>query len=257
MHDPLNGHIFGDSERLFLNTELGCASSCSYCYLPIENYPIGSRTLSRISAAQLLAAIEANAQIRRGRSGTLFSIGCFSECWDSRNWRETISLISGLLPLGNNIQVATKRKISSHALAPLASLTGFKAQVHFYISSSTITQWRHYEKGTTPVLKRFESFSVCKEFGISVHLYIKPVLPNITIQDAEKYGDIMRSYGVSAIVGEQFESNDMGSLAPISKKLVISEHADVQQLRDILSQYGEVFCNSTDTFVIGESASAC
>ena len=49
-----NEYIFGDSNRLFLNTALGCSSACSYCYLPTLGYPISTNNIElKISAEHL------------------------------------------------------------------------------------------------------------------------------------------------------------------------------------------------------------
>jgi len=37
----LNNYLYGNKERLFLNTNLGCNAQCSYCYLPILNFNLG------------------------------------------------------------------------------------------------------------------------------------------------------------------------------------------------------------------------
>jgi DNA repair photolyase len=245
-------HIYGDSKRLFLNTELGCASNCSYCYLPIEGYQIGSKVALRISATRLLKLLETNMQIVKGVRGTIFSIGCYSECWDSKNRNETIELILGLLSFGNPIQIATKRYIKSTDLLKLIPKQVYPNQLRVYISSATISRWKEYERGTTAPIKRFESFSSCNQLGLSSFLYIKPVLPGITIQDAYKYGEVMQKYNIPAIVGDRFEKDGSDTLSPISNKLVISPHNDLALLGDILTDFGKVFYNSTDTLAVKE-----
>ena len=245
-------YIYGDSKRLFLNTELGCASSCSYCYLPIEGYAIGSKVSMRMSASQILKLLESNTQIVKGIKGTVLSIGCYSECWDSKNRNETIELILGLLSYGNPIQIATKRHIKQTDLLKILPKQAYPKQLRIYISSATISHWEKYELGTAPPRKRFESFSTCNELGLSSYLYIKPVLPSITIQDAYKYGEIMQKYNVPAIVGDRFEESGSDALSPISNKLVISPHDDVQLLRTVLTSFGRVFYNSTETLTAEE-----
>lgn len=242
-------HIYGSSLRLFLNTELGCASACSYCYLPVEGFPINaSRTgASRRTANQILAELDQDERVIRGPQGTIFSIGCFSECWDKRNRKETLALILGLLPFGNPIQIATKRRISKHDLSDVIASPYWQKQLYVYISSSSVSDWQTFERGTGTPKRRFESFEACRDFGIHVFLYIKPVIPNVTINDIAIYGAIMEQYRLTAIVGDQFEKGIDGLKSPISDSLIVATHSEVNKLREALAVYGRVYANSTDT----------
>ncbi len=242
-------HIYGDSIRLFINTELGCASACSYCYLPVEGFPInasGTDTSCK-TAKQILAELEEDERIRRGPQGTIFSIGCFSECWDKKNRKETLALILGLLPYGNPIQMATKRRIRKDDLSDVISSCHWSRQLSIFISSASVSDWKTYERGTTAPKRRFESFSACRDCGVNVFLYIKPVIPNVTINDIAIYGAIMEQYHLTAIVGNQFEKSTDGLRSPISHSLNVAIHSEVDELREALAVYGKVYANSTDT----------
>lgn len=241
-------YISGNSARLFLNTELGCASSCEYCYLPAEGYPIGAsadRAL-RISAQELLVQLEQDGRVKKGLQGTVFSIGCFSECWDNRNRKETLGLILGLLPFGNPIQMATKRRVNKEDLYKIVKSSHWQKQLFIFISSASVSKWAVLEKGTTSPVRRFESFKNCHDVGVKSFLYIKPVLPNVTINDVNYYGEIMDVNRVSAIVGDQFEKGGEGRSSPISIGLKVKTHSDVDKIRVALSAYGKVYNNSTD-----------
>jgi DNA repair photolyase len=244
----MDKHIFGECSRVFLNTELGCASSCSYCYLPSEGYFVGkaSAQASRLGAHEILTALAADPRILWGTDGTIFSIGCFSECWDRRNRTETIKLIQGLLPKLNKVQLATKRRIAKEDLEKITTSSGWRNQLAVFVSSATISEWTKYERGTTHPVKRFQTLEACQSFGIAAYLYIKPVIPGVTISDANLYASLMERYKVGAIVGDRFTENTSGNRSPISKKLGIIENIDVAMLRKILSRHGAVFKNSTD-----------
>lgn len=106
----VDNFISGNDSRIFLNLELGCSSSCSYCYLPSEGMSHDERPPEKLrrSATEMLVQLEKFPNFKPGATGSILSIGCFSECWDERIKSETIALINGLLPLGNHIQFATK-----------------------------------------------------------------------------------------------------------------------------------------------------
>lgn len=250
-----NKFIHGNSVRLFLNTELGCASSCSYCYLPSEGFPVNASPseTTQTTAKEILEYLSSDPRVITGEDGTIFSIGCFSECWDARNKSETISLIVGLLSFGNPIQLATKRKINFSDLELITNSPCWKNQLKIYISSATISSWHSHEKGTTRPDIRFKSFEACKQADIESFLYIKPVLPGLTIKDAAAYAALMDKYGIAAVVGDQFFENSekiTGSKSPISLNLTVAPINEAKELRDFLRSYGKVYENSTETVKI-------
>lgn len=240
-------HLYGTSDRLFLNTELGCASACTYCYLPTEGFGIGlsqSERTNRITAQELLDALCGDPRVRKGPEGTLFSIGCFSEAWDTTNRPETIELIKTLLEFGNPIQLATKRQVKSDDLRKITSTPHWRGQLSIYISSATISHWKVHEPRTEAPARRFQSFDACREAGVSACLYIKPVIPGVTIIDCEMYADVLFNYGVPCIVGDRFAVETHGVTSPISEKLVVIHHNEAELIRRKLCAFGPVFSKS-------------
>ena len=241
--------LSGDSSRLFLNLELGCSSSCSYCYLPSEGMQLGGKLPleSSRTPAELLSQLQSDERFRPGRDGTILSIGCFSECWGPTTKARTAQLIQGLLAHDNWIQFATKREIHQSDLAMITRSPDWKGQVVAYISSASISQWNTLERGTTRPARRFKSFGACRDSGVHSCLYIKPVLPSVTIRDMDLYGEVMVRHDVDAVVGDLFvpgvASGEIAS--PISKFLHIAEHNDATRLRTGLATRGRVFENST------------
>lgn len=252
MYKPqANDELFvsGDGSRLFLNLELGCSSSCSYCYLPTENMQLGQRPPinSTRSPEELIYRLQADKMFKPGRDGTILSIGCFSECWDPAVRQKTIMLIKSLLLHDNWIQFATKREIHRRDLQPIVEDANWRGQAVAYISSATISKWHQFERGTTRPERRFKSFAVCTASGVRSCLYIKPVLPDVTIRDASLYGTLMKDRKVDVVVGDLFVPGvaSGNTVSPISKLLHVADHADAVLLRTQLTQHGRVFKNST------------
>ncbi len=244
-----NLYISGDNTRLFLNLELGCGSSCSYCYLPAEGMRQGERLPLQLFCTPelLLEQLSRDARFVRGRHGTILSIGCFSECWNLAIKPQTIRLIENLLVFDNWIQFVTKCQIMEADLQAITSNSHWRDQVLAYISSATISQWQHYERDTTPPDQRFQSFAACAASGLRACLYIKPVLPGVTLQDADLYGSIMQTHGINAVVGDLFIANSdcRDTISVISRHLHVVEHPEVASLRSELERFGLVFENST------------
>lgn len=56
-----NGYLFAkDNKRIFINTSLGCAGQCAYCYLPKMGYSNSSDNYRTISAQTIIEFIEKN-----------------------------------------------------------------------------------------------------------------------------------------------------------------------------------------------------
>lgn len=251
MFDEAAKYIYGDKKRIFLNTNLGCSSGCLYCYLPEEGLKINAKqgTTPKISFEKILDHLSVDPRFIPGKSGTMLSIGCFSECWDKSNRFDTQQLIIQLLAYGNFIQLATKRQVKYEDLEPIIKSSNWNGQLRIYVSSASITEWANWEPGTTHPNKRFESFTACRKAGIFAYLYIKPVIPEVTLQDGTIFASVMQKFNVPAIVGEQFNSKASTSItSPISEILYIEPHSDVQNLRDYLKKHGTVYNDSTSTF---------
>ena len=138
-----NGYIFAnDNKRVFINSSLGCKAQCSYCYLPILGY---NKSIKKtISAKKIIELLEQNNLDIN--NNTLISIGCFSECWDENNKKETIDIIKYFLKKGNQIQLSTKCKILKKELAEILPLIKYPGQLIIFVSSATISKHNIYEK---------------------------------------------------------------------------------------------------------------
>ena len=143
------GYLFSNNtNRLFVNTSLGCNANCSYCYLPNLNYSKGKELNTYITAEELIKQIETYKDFKTGKNGTLISFGCYSECWDEINKPQTIKLIKYFLEKGNQIQFATKRYVDYKDLIDVSKFIKYYNQLTIFISSATISEWNKFEKGT-------------------------------------------------------------------------------------------------------------
>ena len=205
--------VHGTSQRLFVNSMLSCPSSCAYCYLPDLGFEIGKKDECSISSEELIALIENNRSFICGRAGTVLSFGCYSECWSSQTRFITKEVIGHFLKGGNPIQFATKRYVESNQLHDLVCNVLWQGQLTVNISSSTVSKWKSYEKGTSNPEMRFASFNVIHDLGLPAYLYIKPVIDGVTILDLDYYKELIiekKVFGV--IVGSIF--SPVGALPP-------------------------------------------
>lgn len=237
--------LTGKRDRLFLNSALGCNSACSYCYLPDLQLQTGVQPELHITADALLERLMRDPRFNAGRDGTILSVGCFSECWDAVNRPTTLELLSRLLRFQNPIQFATKRRVRATDLETFAPAIRWKGQVTIFISCATLD--RKLELRTAPPQERFKSFGAAHEWGIPAYLYLKPVLPGVTINDLPGFLDVVRTWGVDAVVGDRFSSDGEGTVAPIGDGLLRYEvDPEVNQISTALSEVCTVYKHSVE-----------
>ena len=242
------GYLFSnDLDRLFINTSLGCAANCSYCYLPILNYSKGKKIDTYVTADDLIKQIELYNCYRPGKNGTLISFGCYSECWDEVNKSQTKKIINYFLLKGNQVQFSTKRFVDYKDLIDISKNIQYYGQLTIFVSSATINCWNKFEKGTTHPEERFKSFRVIKKLNIPVILYIKPVLYNITINDVDDYIEVIKKYNIKdVVVGSIIKTNGTGEVAPFVKDNSMHTQPIVQEknIIDSLSKVCRVYTKS-------------
>ena len=191
------GYLFSkDKKRIFVNTCLGCAGNCSYCYLKKMGYSNNTTNIPVKKAEELIDEIESSGISK----DTLVTLGCFSECWDDSNKPETIKLIKYFLERGNQVQLATKKEITLEEARQFADLIQYSGQLVVFVSSATISQWSSIEKGTDEPKKRFKTFEISKELDIPTVLYMKPTLKGVTIKDIDLYKEVINRYGIKDVV---------------------------------------------------------
>lgn len=245
-------YIFGNKDRIFLNTNLGCISKCSYCYLPKIDISNGTKINNFVSVLNIIKELNSMEDFIKGRNGTILSIGCYSECWDKENQKDTIALLAKILPYGNPVQLATKCQIDIKTITPILSKILWDGQLNIYISNSTISNWDKYEEKTTKPYDRFLSFLLAKEKKLNIYLYIKPVLKNITIQDIDNYVEIVKKYKIEIILGELFSLKIGVILAPIGENnLFYDENIDCNTeeylaLKNRFEQHTKVYRKSIE-----------
>ena len=243
-----NGYLFAkDNKRIFINTSLGCAGQCVYCYLPKMGYSNSSYNYKTISAQKIIDYIEQN-KLDINQE-TLITIGCYSECWDNYNKNETINLIKYFLKKGNQVQLSTKKQIKKEEIIGILSLIKYFGQLVIFVSFATISQQEVIEKNTTPVLERFKNFRLFNSLNIPIVLYMKPVLNDITIQDLELYKKYIDQYAIrDVVVGSIFTGNISEETVHFSDKnlLFYTKNDDEDTIISELSKVTNVYRRSSE-----------
>jgi DNA repair photolyase len=216
-----NKFVYGDSSRIFVNTDMGCKASCQYCYLPSLNIVHGTR---KITAYEAIEQVENLRYYKPGREGSIISIGCYSECMDIDNIEDTILLVQHFSRRGNLVQLATKKKIDRSFFESIIQADSQKQCLWIFVSIPVITNSSIIEPGTDSPDERIENFELCREYGVNSALYIKPYLANLTDQDINKYLEIVHIYDVPVVVGNMLNIKYGGEKVLVGEERLY-EHA--------------------------------
>ena len=237
--------IYGTSERIFVNTAIGCNACCKYCYMPKLGHKKKEKTISGEMAVQQVLNMTC---FFPGKNGTVLSLGCYSECLDLQNMKETETVVQGLLPLGNRIQLATKQIVTEHFLEIIKRYQMYDEQMHIYISMPTISLIEQLESGTALANQRITNIENCIRHNIPVVLYIKPFLENITESDLEKYIKIVRKYRIPAVVGGYLYTEPNGKLADVGNGRLYEGNLEFGRIKFIneLRKHTQVYEHSTE-----------
>ena len=237
--------IYGTSERIYVNTAIGCNACCKYCYMPKLGHKKKEKTISGEMAVQQVLNMTC---FSPGKNGTVLSLGCYSECLDLQNMKETETVVQGLLPLGNRIQLATKQIVTEHFLEIIKRYQMYDEQMHIYISMPTISLIEQLESGTALANQRITNIENCIRHNIPVVLYIKPFLENITESDLEKYIKIVRKYRIPAVVGGYLYTEPNGKLADVGNGRLYEGNLEFGRIKFIneLRKHTQVYEHSTE-----------
>lgn len=238
------GYLYSkNNKRLFINLSLGCASSCSYCYLDKLGFSNGQYNLDAKTSDEIKSMINGlNVEVNEN---TLISFGCYSECFSDATKYEVVKLIEHFIHSGNVVQVSTKKSIDFSMLESALSSVKHYGQFVIFTSCSTISRHDEYEGDTDEVNMRFKNFEHISE--VPVVLYIKPVIEGVTIEDIDEYVKYIKMYGIKdVVVGSIFDSKGFGEKIPMSSENIYYHPcSDEDIIIDALSKYARVSKRST------------
>lgn len=211
----VNNFVYGDTKRIFVNTDMGCNANCRYCYLPSLDIVHGKR---KICAHQAIELVENLGYYKPGKEGSIISIGCYSECMDKNNVADTIALVKYFVGKGNFVQLSTKKQIEKSFFEQIIKCDNIEKRLWIYISLPVITNSYFMEEGTDSPYERMRNFDICRQYNINSVLYIKPYLDGATDQDIIQYSKLVTQYNIPAVVGEMLSTRQTMQKSIVGEK---------------------------------------
>jgi DNA repair photolyase len=241
-------HLYYINNRLFINSVLGCASNCNYCYLDEIGLAKG-KIVSEVNSSEIISTLEENPDSLWNPAKTLVQFGCYSDPWAKLSRNRTIDLIKWLDANNYKITLSTKQYIDTSDLNKLIGIEN-KYNLFFLISMPIVNNISSQEKGTSSLLLRLNSIDNLKKAGFKVAIYVKPFISCVTITGISIFESIMKDYNIPIILGRLFTSDGTGKIAVVSEKIKFydNECDEYYFMKNTLSEFGSVYEHSCDVF---------
>lgn len=209
---------------LTIHTSTGCSYGCLYCYI----YDMGFSRTPRpypLTGLQLAYALVVNESFVMGPHGTLLAFGSVTEPFmdvAKRRTMEYLRVTNSLL--GNPQQISVKGVLDSSEVEEFVECT--KGRIDVLISVTTLDKARVLEPGAPSPHARIDFGAELARAGISVALFVRPILPGVTDSEFAKILGEAERRGIRRVV--------LGTLRvteTILKRLTASKAVDVDALR--------------------------
>ena len=141
--------------------------------------------------------------------------------------------------------MSTKQSISREELKEIDSFALYPGQIVIYLSVPTLRHSAELEPGTAKLQERLSPLQWMPELkNLYFALYIKPVIPNITLEDVPTYSRLMETYQIPASVGPLLAAGK-GTVLVGEGDLKEIDNDESKILQDMLAQHGDVYTHST------------
>jgi len=193
------------TNRVFLSPGFDCPVGCIYCYIYNDGYALAQPTPVKLSGIDLKQKLESDPRFRRGREGTIISIGCDSEPFHPALAGKTLEYMQSLSELGNPIQFATKFPLSEPAITSISKLA---SPVYPMVSLCSIKNHTLLEPAAPNPDSRLLSLERMVRAGLRVTLLYKPVIPGVNDSESEAIIHTAVEYKASYLVAGIMYANN-------------------------------------------------
>ncbi|MCE4603956.1 MAG: radical SAM protein [Aeropyrum sp.] len=206
-----------------IHTGVGCSYGCVYCYI----YDMGFTSKPApypLSGEELVLALSLNPYFIPGRCGTLLAFGSVTEPFMPATIERAFEYLrAARVWLENPQQISTKTALRGKELDIF--LDSADPRIDVLVSLSTVDKWRLLEPGASPPEERFRFMKALADAGVSVTLFLRPIIPGVTDMEYQRILSKAADAGVKKIV--------VGSLRVTRRILRRLEAARVVDIREV------------------------
>jgi len=198
-------------DGVMIDTGIGCNYKCAYCTLaPSDN----GVNLFQWSSEEVVSYITSSSRFVSGLGGAVVTVGhMLSDPFDEKLRYYSFDLLRAFSSMRNPVRVATKTLIDDDLAESIAANRCECAPFLVHISISTITYAKKIEPNAAAPIQRMAGIKALRQHNLQSCLYIKPVLPKVTIRDLPKWialvDELMPDY---VVVGTYYRRVDNQSL---------------------------------------------
>ena len=187
---------------LTIHPAVGCPLQCSYCYI----YDMGFSPYAvpySLSGLQLIYALLSNRYFIPSRWGTYLAFGSVTEPLLPNVVGKTLEYLESICEyLGNPCQISTKLVISRELIDKLLGIKNLKLSI--LITVTSLRQFRYLEDKAPDPYRRIEAIRALNKSGFKVFIFLRPLLPGLTLDEVDEITSLAKEVGACGIVVGNF-----------------------------------------------------
>ena len=182
---------------LTVHTGIGCRFGCTYCYIYDMGFPYKPKPYP-LSGDQLAYAISINPSVVIGADGTPIAFGAVTEPFLEETADKAIEYLDAIAGyLGNPIQFSTKAYLSDHLVGRIRKSVD---QASALVTIVTLELYKILEPGAPTPEERLESIRRLSKAGIHTALFLRPIIPGISLEEIEEIISLALDAGAKGLV---------------------------------------------------------
>jgi DNA repair photolyase len=176
---------------LTIHTGVGCPLACAYCYIYDMGFPGVARPYG-LSPLQMAYAVAVNPHVAVGPWGSLIAVGSVTEPFLPETRELALGYVKSIATyLGNPIQISTK-------MPPPYELAEVQRGLDVLISVTDAAG--KLEPRAPPSLERLKAGAELMRRGVSVTLFVRPIVPGVTDRDLTRLLALAAELGYRRVV---------------------------------------------------------
>ncbi len=179
-----------------IHTGVGCSMGCVYCYVPDMGFPMKPRPY-HLSPLQMAYALAVNPYVLP--RATLAAYGSVTEPFLPETRDLALRYIEEVYKwLGLPSQVSTKALLDEGLVRALARTD---PRISVLVSVSSLGEWsRRLEPSAPPAEERIRAAGEAARAGLSVALFLRPIIPGVTDRQLEEIVSLAAEAGLRYVV---------------------------------------------------------